>query len=211
MNNREYDGMSPLPESDIVTDTDTAEEAAETFIDGGVMNDDAPATEEPTAPVVKIPRRRWSFSDDYMTATVVSKPKGTGSVSFDLSLLSPVAFAHIAALGVSIVCGRADDMAAEFARMVSGEASKPRAKAAPKVVNFWRQAIAAAYVEGTKKAAAGQMTLETATAKANGLEKSVVSRLKTDPAVIKQWNKLTGGTIGYSIAASLAEEVQQAA
>lgn len=50
------------------------------------------------------------------------------------------------------------------------------------------------------------MTIEAAHEKAKGLDKDRVKKLKLDPVVVKHFNKLSGGTIGYSVSAMLADE-----
>ena len=206
MNERIYDGMTPLPESDLTSGMDTAEEAAETFIEGGVMNDeaptdDAPTTENPVVTAQPILRRRWSFGADFMSA-VVAEPHGevVSVATFDMTTLPPLAYAHVAAFGVSVLCGRADDPAREFARRVSGAAAAAKPKAPPKV-NYWRQAIALALVDATKKSES-PLTLDAATISATGMTVAHVKEAKNDPKVVTHYRKLAG--ITSSVAGLLA-------
>ena len=203
MTNREYDGTSPLPDSDLLYGDQTTENtSAEAAVD---TNDTVVNTAETVA---KQPRRRWSYADDYMTVNL-GEPTGdtVTSLVFDMGTLPEKAYAHLAAFAVTILCGRVDDPAAEFARLVTGVAAERKPKSEPKPkVDFWRQAIALAFVDSTKKAPAGQMTIETATEKAKAIGKERLRELKLDPVVVKHFNKLTGGTKGYSVAALLADE-----
>lgn len=204
----EYDPTQPLPDSDLVLDDSLATEIANE-LNGAADTPPAPAA----VTTEKKSRRRFTFGDDYMSVivrepgSVAGSPPDVSTFNLDDVKSNTVAYAHAAAFGVSVLLGRSDNMLAEFTRIVSGgaaERKEPKAKAVPP--NFWRQAIALAYVDATKKAPSGQMTIEAATAKANGLERGVMMRLKGDPAVIKHHNKLTGATTGYSVKALLEAE-----
>jgi hypothetical protein len=188
----DYDPTQPLPDSDLIVVDLT-------------QNDDAPTSDTVAE---KKQRRRFSFGDDYMSV-IAREPGKPEASTFYLSDLkeNTIAYAHAAAFGVSVLLGRSDDMLEEFMRILSGKAAERKVSVAkPKVPNFWRQAIALTFVDVSKKAPNGQMTLEAATAKANGLERSVLMRLKGDPAVIKHHNKLTGATQGYSVKALFEAE-----
>lgn len=201
----EYDPSQPLPDSDLVTAEDLEQAIADEI---NANSDNQPLAETQT--VEKKHRRRWSFSDNFGIVFMAEPPiapntEGT-SQQFDISNLPEACYAYVAAFGVSVLLGRSDDVTATFATLVSGEAAKPKPKAEKKVApNFWRQAIANTYVDITKKLP-NPMTLEAATIKANGLERSVLMRLKGDPAVIRHHNKLTGATQGYSVKALLEAE-----
>lgn len=213
----EYDPTQPLPESDLISAEDL-ERSIAYEIAANSDNEPLAPPQETSTTTEKKSRRRFGFGDDYMSV-IVREPsqdgQSVGVSTFDLSGVSvsnEVAYKHLAAFGASVLLGRSDDMQAEFLRIVSGKAAERKVSVAkPKVPNFWRQAIALAYVDATKKAANGQMTLEAATEKANGLERSVLMRLKGDPAVIKHHNKLTGATQGYSVKALLEAEEAAAA
>lgn len=171
-----YDPENPLPDSDIVVD------------------DAVTVTETKT---------RRTFSRD---GGVVTMHEGGVATVFVTSSLPTSSTEYLVYLGLTAFLSRSDDVTAQFKRLVDGEEMGKKGKpASAKAVDLWRQAIALAYVETTKKAPAGQMTLEVATAKAIGLDKDKVKRLKLDPAVVKHYNKIAGAEIGYSLAASLAE------
>lgn len=201
----EYDPSQPLPDSDLVMDV--AEEVSATIDDNQPL---AETQEVGSLHVEKKHRRRWSFSDNFGIVFMAEPPVSPGTEGttqqFDISNLPEACYAYVAAFGVSVLLGRSDDVTATFATLVSGEAAKPKPKAEKKVApNFWRQAIANTYVDITKKLP-NPMTLEAATIKANGLERSILMRLKGDPAVIRHHNKLTGATQGYSVKALLEAE-----
>lgn len=208
----EYDPSQPLPDSDLVTSEDFEQLIADEI---NANADKARRETTPSSPVEKKHKRRWLFSDDYLVLTLVEPAEGGAEPEkafFSLGQVTGLPQLHLAAFGASILLGRADDPVKEFERITSGEAAKrkePKGKPVP--VSFWRQAIALAYIDATKKAPSGQMTLEAATAKANGLDRTVMMRLKGDPAVIKHHNKLSGATTGYSVKSLLEAEEAAAA
>ena len=177
-----YDPETPLPDSDL-----TASEAEA----------------DKQQSVTKKANRKWTHADDYSSATMRD---GAKSEYFQLDTLPETSRAYLIYMGLTVVLSRTDKATEAFQRLVDGNTwRKPGRVAAPKR-DFWREAIAHAFVEATKKAPAGQMTIEAAHEKAKELHKDHVKQLKLDPVVVKHFNKLSGGTIGYSVFAMLAEE-----
>lgn len=185
----EYDPETPLPDSDIAT---------------GVDDNEA----ETQQTVTKKANRKWTHDDAFSVATM---KEGEVERVIVLADLPETSKAYLVYFGLTVYLSRAtttDEIAKAFKRLVDGEKMGVRGsgKTATPKVDFWRQAIAHAFVESTKKAPAGQMTIEAAHEKAKGLDKDRVKKLKLDPVVVKHFNKLSGGTIGYSVSAMLADE-----
>ena len=177
-----YDPETPLPDSDLS--------------DGEVEADTQQS-------VTKKANRKWTHADDFASATMHD---GAKSEYFQLDTLPEASRAYLIYMGLTVLLSRTDKTTEAFQRLVDGNTGrKPGRVAAPKR-DFWREAIAHAFVETTKKAPDGQMTIEVAHEKAKELHKDRVKQLKLDPIVVKHFNKLSGGTIGYSVSAMLAEE-----
>lgn len=194
---REYDGTSPLPDSDIVSSAES-----ETETETNVQSTDAPNMKEAAS------RRRWSHSDDYAVASIT---EGDNTVGYLLAAgevggIPVVSRDYLAYLGFTILMARSPDLTAAYARVQSGEVAVVKKGGRPAKPNFWRQAIALAFVDATKKAPGGQMTFEAATEKSTGLDIETVKRLKLDPVVVRHHNKLAGGTAGYSVLGLLQAE-----
>lgn len=192
----EYDATQPLPDSDLVMDefdVTNSEEATQDVIEVEAK--------------VKTPRRQWSHNADF---SVITMTESGNPVNFYPSELPAVAISYLTFIGLSTYLSRTDDVVRPMKRLQAGERlgerGKPGSDRAPKPVDMWRQAIALALVDATKKAPAGQMTHEVATSRAVAMDKDKVKAMKLDGAVVKHFNKLSGGTIGYSVAAVLAEE-----
>lgn len=185
-----YDPETPLPESDL---TDPVDESLQP----------APVEVE----VVKSTRRKWAHNAQNNLVVMTDE---NGSTQFDLSVISPANAAYLMAFGFTIYAGRCDDPNDAFERLVSPEVVGAKKPGRQPKVDHWRQAIALAYMDATKKAPNGQMGLEAATAKAASLDKPTLARLKLDVAVVRHYNKLTGGQIGYSVAQHLADEAAAA-
>jgi hypothetical protein len=116
--------------------------------------------------------------------------------AFDLTKLPPNVVDHLSYIGFSVVVGRSKDRSATYASLVAGNITT-RKPAGPKKLSNWRQAIANAFVEATKKTLV-PMSIDDAKAKAADLTADQVRNLKTDAVVIKHYNKLTGNVGGLS-------------
>ncbi len=146
------------------------------------------------------PRRKWRF-DPATRSVIMTEPSGSSS-TYPLTSLPATSADYIAQLGLVVFCGRAEKPDEAFDKLVAGDIKPPAGEPKPKQISVWRQAIAAAMQDVAKKNGA-PMTADEAKAKAADLPKETVGALKVDPAVIRDYNKMTGTTLG-GVAALLA-------
>lgn len=138
------------------------------------------------------PRRKWRFASDTRILTML-EPNGSSS-TFPLSSLPPASLYYVTQIGLKSLLINADNADTAFAELEAGKFPQPStATAKPKPVNEWRQAIAAALVDATKKSET-PLALADAQAKAATLDVAAVNGMKTDPAVIKFYHRLRGTT-----------------
>jgi hypothetical protein len=178
-------------------DTSIIYEAEE--IDGTDAATEVTAAYEPVEAQAK-PRNRWSFDHTTGTATVVY-PSGNGDF-FDFGALPEAATRHILAVGFKIVVGGADDMHEAYGRLLAGQITTRKPAAPGPKLNDWRLAIANAMVDATKKLPE-PLSLDDAKNRAAALSKDQVRAAKTDTAIVKAYNKLTGAA-PVSVASLLA-------
>jgi len=185
----EYDPETPLPDSDIVQET-PSDETNVVSLTGNKVDELPPAA-----------KRSWSHNDDFTVATM---KEGDVTQSYDLRELPEKSAAYLRFIGMTTFCSRSDDVAKSFTRLMAGERLGVKGKAASVKVNNWHEAIALGIVDATKKAPAGQKTIEDARLTVAAMDKETIARLKLDPKVVTHFNKLTGGTTGSSLAAFLS-------
>lgn len=135
-------------------------------------------------------RRKWRFAADTRILTML-EPNGSSS-TFPLSSLPPASLDYVTQIGLKSLLINADNADTAFAELEAGKFPQPGETKAPALPG-WRQAIAAALVDATKKSET-PLALADAQAKAAALEVAAVNGMKTDPAVIKFYHKLRGTT-----------------
>ena len=151
------------------------------------MTEEPITTTEATKAEAARKARRTGRLNHATTSVTVTEGKGGAPREYDFSAMSSTVMHHLALVGAWNLFRMADDMDALHAELTAGRL--PEASAAPSV---WRQAIAAAFVEATKKAAS-PLTREQADARVTNLTPTEFRQAKNDPAVIKHYMKLTGG------------------
>ena len=155
------------------------------------MPDGSDVTTEatPQLDVAKRPKTKTSF--DAAKYVVTIHEPGADPVHYDLSALSADTSRQLIGKGTAAYLTQAPDGHAEaYKRLKAGEYSN-RKPAAPKVMDPWRQAIAHAAVEDTKKSDT-PMSIEDAKAKAAALPIDEVKKRKTHAGVLKHYHKITG-------------------
>lgn len=135
--------------------------------------------------------RRRSVIDTATHTITVSEPDGTEIGTFSAAGLSQAAKDHFALAGMWGYLRGQPDVAAAHKRLVEGHVPAPRQASAEPKLSDWRQAIAMALVEATKKAPE-PLTLDQAKAKAAAISRDNLIKAKTDPVVVKYFNKITG-------------------
>jgi hypothetical protein len=144
-------------------------------------------------------RRKWRFAADTRILTML-EPNGSSS-AFPFSSLPAASLDYATQLGLVHILSRADNAELAFGKLEAGDFPQPGEPKAPALPG-WRQAIAAALVDATKKHDL-PLSQDAAQAKAAALDTVAVNGMKTDPAVIKFYHKLRG-TAPVGVASLLA-------
>lgn len=152
----------------------------------------APDTSSEPSPVAAAAAaRRRSVIDAAQHTVTVSEPDGTEIGTFSTAGLAQAAKDHFALAGMWGYLRGQPDVAAAHKKLVEGHVPAPRQASAEPKLSDWRQAIALALVEATKKAPE-PLTLDQAKAKAAAVSRDNLTKAKTDPVVVKHYNKITG-------------------
>lgn len=142
-----------------------------------------------TAPA-KAPRRQARFDLAAQTVTLLND-NGEPAQVFDAKRLPANAQAYALLAGMWTFIRSHEDLDAAYDRLVQGDVPMPREPKGP-ALSPWRKAIANALVEATKKTDT-PLTPEQADARAATLDRVQLAKAKTDPLVVKHYQKLTGG------------------
>ena len=112
--------------------------------------------------------------------------------TFDAKVLPGNSLMYCSLIGLTLRLRSSKDADAAYAALLTG--NTPHREKGPKVLPLWREAAALTLVESTRKSDA-PVSLEEARTKALALPKDKLAMAKLDPAVVRQYRKLTGAVL----------------
>lgn len=135
------------------------------------------------------PRRKWRYDPEARTVTM-TEPSGSQS-TYPLATLPQASQDHIMQLGLVLFLGRASSPDETYDALTTGGGWTYRGEAKPRVVSHWKQAVANALADFSKKAGT-PLSADDASAKVNAMDRKDFNKLKSDASVVKHWRKLSG-------------------
>lgn len=137
-------------------------------------------------------RRRARLDVASMTVTPIAD--GVIGSSYEIGKLPENVYAHCALIGAWFLMRQLgkDDPGAGYAKLLAGELPERR-EAAGRKVSPWKQSIANALAEATKKSDA-PLTPEAALEKVGTFDRARLAQARREPLVVKHYQRLTGAT-----------------